>query len=207
MYFTRFFLPCQFTTDRKQLHLQRSLSAQPHCLCARLHGNKLRACFHLYHSAAHETYRSGRDRLCNNPGNRWRPDGLTAAYQVHVSCVEDQTRARGGTPIGTSAYRPEQYQRHLFEIVQKDGELHRRYMTAHPECQALRDSITQQMGPRPGHDLKRGQLVATPGTSRHESGTAFDMTLTGLTRTQEAAVYSTCRVTRTAVRNEPWHTQ
>ena len=66
----------------------------------------------------------------NNPGNRWRPDGLTAAYQVHVSCVEDQTRARGGTPIGTSAYRPEQYQRHLFEIVQKDGELHRRYMTA-----------------------------------------------------------------------------
>ena len=143
----------------------------------------------------------------NNPGNRWRPDGLTATYQAHVRCVEDQTRARGGTPIGTSAYRPEQYQRHLFEIVQKDRQLNTDYMTAHPECQALRNTITQKMGPSPGHGLRRGQLVATPGTSRHESGTAFDMTLTGLTSTQEAAVYSTCRVTRTAVRNEPWHTQ
>lgn len=77
----------------------------------------------------------------NNVGSRWRPEGLIPAYQEHVRCVEREIRARGGTPVGTSAYRPKQYQQHLFEIVQKDVQLKPSLMAAHPECQALRDEI------------------------------------------------------------------
>jgi len=49
----------------------------------------------------------------NNVGSRWRPDGLTPDFQAHLACVEAGITAAGGTSTGTSAYRPEQYQRHL----------------------------------------------------------------------------------------------
>ena len=140
-------------------------------------------------------------------GSRWRPDGLTPAYQAHLACVEDAITARGGTYVGTSAYRPTQYQLHLYEIIHKDVDLFPGYMTSHPECQALRDEITREMGPRPGHGLTSGQKVATPGTSRHELGTAFDLTPNGLTDAQLAPIYSGCSVSHTAVSGEPWHTQ
>ena len=146
-----------------------------------------------------------------NPGHRWRPDLLTPAFVEHVACVERETSARGGTPAGTSAYRPEQYQRHLYEIVKKDFQLDADTMAAHPECQTLRDEITREMGndkvPPPGHGLKFNQPVAVPGSSLHEKKIAFDMTLSGLTDTQMAEVYSICGVTHKAVRGEPWHTQ
>lgn len=140
-------------------------------------------------------------------GNRWRPDKLTADYQTKLTCVQNGIAARGGSSVGTSAYRPTQYQQHLFEIVQKDKQLFPGYMALHPECQALRDEITRAMGPPPGHGLKRKQKVAKPGTSRHETGTAFDVTPSGLTDAQLAPVYSGCGVTHTAVRSEPWHVQ
>jgi hypothetical protein len=140
----------------------------------------------------------------NNVGSRWRPDGLTADYQTKLKCVEDAIVARGGTSEGSSAYRPEQYQRHLYEIVDKDRELKASYMKEHPECQARRDTITKKMK---DHGLKRKQPVAEPGTSRHESGTAFDLTPSGLTDAQLTTVYTGCGVTNTAVSSEPWHTQ
>jgi hypothetical protein len=140
-------------------------------------------------------------------GNRWRPDGLTADYQTKLKCVQDAVVKKGGTSEGTSAYRPTQYQQHLFEIVDKDKKLYPGYMALHPECQALRDEITRAMGPPPGHALKHKQKVATPGTSRHESGTAFDVTPSGLTDAQLTLVYTGCGVTHTAVSGEPWHVQ
>jgi hypothetical protein len=147
----------------------------------------------------------------NNPSHRWRPDLLTPVFQEHLTCVENAITARGGSYVGTSAYRPYQYQRHLYEIVKNDGDLNPKYMIAHPECQPLRDEITREMGndkgPPPGHGLTPGQEVATPGTSRHESGTAFDLTPSGLTAAQLAPIYPGCGVTHKAVRNEPWHTQ
>jgi hypothetical protein len=144
----------------------------------------------------------------NNVGSRWRPDGLTPDFQKHLQCVEDAITARHGTYMGTSAYRPYEYQRHLFEIVQKDDQLYPKYMTAHPECQALRYEITQEMGPEPvGHALKHKQQVAIPGKSRHESGTAFDLTPSRLSIFQLPGIYAGCGVTHTAVSGEPWHTQ
>jgi hypothetical protein len=143
----------------------------------------------------------------NNVGSRWRPDLLTTDYQKKLKCVEDEITARGGSYVGTSAYRPEQYQRHLYEIVQKDKQLYPGYMATHPECQSLRDTITQEMGPPPGHDLKPGQPVALPGKSRHESGEAFDLTPSDLTDVQLAPIYSDCGVTHIVVHNEPWHVQ
>ncbi len=141
-------------------------------------------------------------------GNRWRPDLLTGDYPIHLTCVQNAITAAGGTSTGTSAYRPNQYQRHLYEIVDKDKTLNTDYMTAHPECQALRDEVTQEMGPEPqGHDLKHKQQVAIPGSSRHESGTAFDLTPYGLTETQLTEVYAGCGVSHTAVPGEPWHVQ
>jgi hypothetical protein len=144
----------------------------------------------------------------NNPHNRWRPDGLTTDYQSKLACVQCEITARHGTYTGTSAYRPTQYQQHLYEIVDKDFKLSRPgYMNAHPECQALKDEVTQEMGPSPGHGLKRKQKVAESGSSRHESGAAFDLTPSGLTDAQLTEVYTTCHVTHTAVPSEPWHTQ
>jgi len=141
-------------------------------------------------------------------GNRWRPDRLTTDYQNKLKCVQNAITAAGGTYTGTSAYRPEQYQQHLFEIVQKDKKLFPGYMTAHPECQALRDTITQEMGPEPqGHGLKPNQKVAEPNSSRHESGTAFDLTPHGLTKAQMAPIYAGCGVKNTKVKGEPWHVQ
>ncbi len=140
----------------------------------------------------------------NNVGSRWRPGGLTADYQKKLKCVEDAIFARGGTSAGTSAYRPEQYQRHLYEIVKKDVELSEKYMKAHPDCQARRDRITKKMK---DHGLKYDQEVAVPGTSRHESGTAFDLTPSELTKAQLATIYKGCGVTNKAVSSEPWHTQ
>lgn len=137
-------------------------------------------------------------------GNRWRPDLLTADYQTKLACVEAAITASGGTSTGTSAYRPTQYQQHFYEIVQKDKDLFPGYMVRHPECQALRDKVTAEMG---GHGLKPNQLVAEPGTSRHESGTAFDITPSNLTETQLTEVYTGCGVTHTAVPSEPWHVQ
>ncbi len=145
----------------------------------------------------------------NNVRSRWRPNGLTGDYSAKLKCVQDGIDLATGTLgsyTGTSAYRPFQYQQHLFEIVQKDRELNPRYMFAHPECQARRDEITRKMGPEPqGHALKPRQKVATPGKSRHESGTAFDLTPIGLSKTQMAPIYAGCGVTNTKVRGEPWH--
>lgn len=137
-------------------------------------------------------------------GNRWRPDLLTADYQTKLACVQNAITAAGGTYTGTSAYRPTEYQQHLYEIVGKDYDLDPDYMTAHPECQALRDKVTGEMG---GHGLKFNQLVAEPGTSRHESGSAFDLTPYGLTDAQLTPIYPGCGVSHTAVPGEPWHVQ
>ncbi len=147
----------------------------------------------------------------NNVGSRWRPDKLTAVFQGHLSCLENAIVARGGSYTGTSAYRPFEYQRHLFEIVQKDMDLKPSYMLAHPECQALRDEITHEMGtqsgPPPGHGLQYGQDVATPGKSRHERGEAFDLTPSRLTDVQLAPLYPLCGVVHIALPKEPWHVQ
>jgi hypothetical protein len=140
-------------------------------------------------------------------GNRWRPDLLTGDYPAHLTCVENAITAAHGTYTGTSAYRPTQYQRHLYEIIKKDVKLDTDYMIAHPECQALRDEVTGEMGPSPGHDLSYDQPVARPGRSRHETGTAFDLTPYGLTDAQLAPIDPNCGVSHTAVIGEPWHTQ
>jgi hypothetical protein len=137
-------------------------------------------------------------------GNRWRPDQLTSDYQTKLTCVQNGITAINGTYTATSAYRPTQYQQHLFEIVQKDELLDNDLMNAHPECQFLRNKVSAEMSK---HSLQSGQAVATPGTSRHESGTAFDLTPHGLTEAQKTTIFSNCGVTHTAVSGEPWHIQ
>jgi D-alanyl-D-alanine carboxypeptidase len=138
-------------------------------------------------------------------GNRWRPDLLTPAYQTKLSCVQNGITNRGGSYANTSAYRPTQYQRHLSEIVSKERDLTvAGYMDAHPECQALLNSVTGQMA---AHGLRHRQAVAAPNTSRHESGTAFDVTPIGLTDAQIAPIYSSCGVSNAVVAGERWHVQ
>jgi hypothetical protein len=98
-------------------------------------------------------------------GNRWHPEGLTTYYQGRLKCVQDGISARGGSSVGTFAYRPTQYQQHLYEIIDRDKKLKTNYVNAHPECQALRDEIMQEMGsqkePPPGHHLKHMPITAT----------------------------------------------
>lgn len=138
-------------------------------------------------------------------GNSWRPDLLTPAYQIKLSCVQNGITNRGGRYANTSAYRPTQYQRHLSEIVGKERDLTvAGYMDAHPECQALLNTVTGEMA---AHHLRHRQAVAAPNTSRHESGTAFDVTPIGLTDAQIAPIYSSCGVSNAVVAGERWHVQ
>lgn len=141
-------------------------------------------------------------------GNRWRPDLLTPAYQIKLKCVQDGIVAITGKPsyIGTSAYRPIPYQKHLLEVVTKDAQLNGRLLSKHPECQSLKTQITGEMGLPLGHALKYRQAVSTK-VSRHNNGTAFDLTPLGLTAAQMSSMYAGCGVTNTAVKNERWHTQ
>lgn len=137
-------------------------------------------------------------------GNRWRPDLLTPAYQEHLACVQNGITEAGGTYANGSAYRPTEYQQHLFEVVDKHRKLTKAgYISDHPECQALLNSVAGEMT---AHSLRPRQPVAQR-TSRHESGTAFDITPIGLTRTQMTPIYTSCGVTNTAVPGEAWHVQ
>ena len=137
-------------------------------------------------------------------GNKKRPDLLTPDFQTKLRCVQNSIAALGGTSDLSSAWRPGAYQNHLFEIVKKDKTLDPEYMRNFPECQAIRDDISNEMQ---YHELKRGQKVAPQGSSRHESGQAFDLTPIGLTQIQLSTIYSNCGVRRNAVPSEPWHVQ
>ena len=137
-------------------------------------------------------------------GNRWRPDLLTPVYQEHLACVQNGIAAAGGSYANGSAYRPTEYQQHLFEVVDKHRELTQAgYMSDYPQCQALLNSVAAEMT---AHSLRPGQPVARR-RSRHESGTAFDVTPIGLTQAQMIPIYTSCGVTNTAVAGEAWHVQ
>ncbi|MEQ1527603.1 MAG: hypothetical protein ABL911_12780 [Gallionella sp.] len=145
-------------------------------------------------------------------GNTWRPDLLTTPYQIKLNCVKAGFTTQGWTfvPTNGSAFRPNQYQRHFYELVAKDGALKApNYMSTHPECQSLRTKITAEMAK---HGLKPGQPVGKPGTSHHESGQAFDITpmlATGgsPSKQQVFPVYNACGVSNTKVPAEKWHVE
>ncbi|CAF1028658.1 unnamed protein product [Rotaria sordida] len=137
-------------------------------------------------------------------GDRIRSDFLTAEYQKKLKCVQDGVAALKGTTSLTSAWRPYEYQRHLYEIINADRVLDGINLQDWPGCKKLREEVTREMNK---HGLKSGQAVARPGTSRHELGHAFDITINGITDEQRANVYRQCNVTNTAVTGEPWHVE
>ena len=118
--------------------------------------------------------------------------------------MQNGIAAAGGSYANGSAYRPTEYQQHLFEVVDKHRELTQAgYMSDYPQCQALLNSVAAEMT---AHSLRPGQPVARR-RSRHESGTAFDVTPIGLTQAQMIPIYTSCGVTNTAVAGEAWHVQ
>lgn len=147
------------------------------------------------------------DAISFENGNRWRPDRLTVEYQARLSCVQSAVTAAGGTVTTGSAWRSSAYQAHLQAILAKDGELSKRQGRSEvigPECDEVRADVSSEMA---RHSLKRGQLVAAPGTSRHEHGMAFDVTPQGLSGQQVDDIAAQCSVSRRAVSGEPWHFQ
>lgn len=137
-------------------------------------------------------------------GDRWRPDLLTAEYQGKLQCVTDAITQAGGSYTPGSAWRPTEYQKHLYEIVTKDSELDPQFMRKYLQCVPLRSIVTQEMG---RHSLRPGQLVGKPGRSRHEFGQAFDITPALLSAAQVDSIAAQCGVSRRALPSEPWHFQ
>lgn len=137
-------------------------------------------------------------------GDRWRPDLLTAGFQSKLQCVSNGIAQAGGSFTPGSAWRPMEYQRHLYEVVTKDSELDSQFMRKYPQCAPLRTSISSEMRM---HSLKLGQLVGKPGRSRHEAGEAFDLTPSGLSSAQVDSIAAQCGVSRRALPSEPWHFQ
>lgn len=137
-------------------------------------------------------------------GNKIRPDLLTQSYQVALNCVQNGISSGGGSYQLTSAYRPTEYQRHIYEIVTKDKKLNAAFLELFPQCVPVKDQVKKEMSI---HSLKPGQQVARPGLSQHEQGKAFDLTPSGLTNVQRNRIFSQCGVSNGAVSGEPWHIQ
>jgi hypothetical protein len=98
-------------------------------------------------------------------------EGLTTEMQQAVDCFENVVFNAGGTLTINSAYRPSQYQQHLWEVWDRYGRL---VNNTTPECNDLRNYIIEE--------FRRHRLVRTQEPARrrsaHTDGFAIDANLT-----------------------------
>ena len=99
----------------------------------------------------------------------WDTPGLTPGTAAALTCLEDLVRdAGGGVVARASAWRPEEYQAHLYEIYWKSDALKDWPEAECAETKAAVDSQKQSHG-----------LNGVVGqNSNHVLGTAFDVTVT-----------------------------
>ncbi|MBK8811000.1 MAG: hypothetical protein IPN69_09750 [Acidobacteria bacterium] len=98
-----------------------------------------------------------------------------------------------------SAYRPQPYQDHLYEIYSKRKQLINRKRYG-KECDSLRQTLDAQ---KRNHSL--GGIVAQTN-SHHSSGTGFDMSIQGASQGQISAWAKDCGLGRLiGIRGEETH--
>lgn len=90
--------------------------------------------------------------------------GLTAATQTALTCLQNAVSNAGGTLIVTSGFRPQAYQDHLREVWQKFQKI-RDWNEA--ECANVKTNIVTEWN-------RHGLAFQPAAVSNHTSGTAFD---------------------------------
>jgi hypothetical protein len=124
----------------------------------------------------------------------------TAPDRFHLgtalACLQNAVPA-ASNPTLRSAYRPTGYQRHLREVWDTWGDINGR---REPECRVLRQKVQREMG-RNGHSLAFQPAVG----SLHESGQAFDLSISGLSSAAIDAAADGCGLRRFSPRRDPNH--
>ncbi|MBK8811752.1 MAG: hypothetical protein IPN69_13605 [Acidobacteria bacterium] len=126
-------------------------------------------------------------------GDRVNLGGLTSGTRDALRCLQNQivpelASVAPGQPLETgstdargftvnSGYRPQAYQDHLLEVWDKWQLLKN---NKQPECQNLKTQLRKEIG-KSGHDLAERPSAKI---SNHTRGTAFDISIAGVTASQ-----------------------
>ena len=126
-------------------------------------------------------------------------DKLSAETQTALSCLKGEVaKARGSVNV-TSAYRPQAYQDHLYEIFDKlarsDSAL-----SNFPQCKDLYKALQTENNK---HKLK-GKVGKM---SKHSSGKAFDANWSGITDDNLDLTTQKCSLSRPYPAKDPVHFQ
>ncbi len=135
-------------------------------------------------------------------GDTVRTDRLSANTQRNLQCLRNAIllEKSPGSITVTSAWRPQAYQDHLKEIVDKISQINSRDNKKILACAPIRSSLEAE---RSRHGL--GTLVGR--TSNHTAGNAFDASWSGITNARIDVLAGQCGLTRPFPGNDPVHFQ
>lgn len=133
-------------------------------------------------------------------GDRVIFDGLTTEMRQAVGCFENAISNAEGTFTITSAYRPPQYQQHLWEVWNRYDSL---IYNRSPECSELRNQIIEEFT---SHQLLRTQEPAI-GRSSHSDGIAIDANISLPVEQNEDTIANNCELYRPLPQTDPGHFQ
>ncbi|MFZ6689121.1 D-alanyl-D-alanine carboxypeptidase family protein [Undibacterium sp. SXout11W] len=126
-------------------------------------------------------------------------DKLSAQTQTALNCLKEEVAKAKGSVSVTSAYRPQAYQDHLYEIFVKRGILDSGFKNF-AQCKDLYKNIQTES--------KKHMLKDRVGeTSRHSSGRAFDANWSGVSDTDIDAGAKKCALSRPFPVDDPVHFQ
>lgn len=129
--------------------------------------------------------------------NRTAP--YTAPDRFHLgtemACLQRQVAAGGGSSALLSGYRPTGYQQHLREVWDTWREIRNK---TEPECQVLRREVRAESN--------RHSLAFQPAVgSLHETGSAFDLSISGLSAAAIDSAAAGCGLRRFSPLRDPNH--
>ena len=126
-------------------------------------------------------------------------DKLSAETQTALNCLKDEVAKAKGSVSVTSAYRPQAYQDHLYEIFQKRLKL-RKMIDDFPQCKNTLKNIEVENSK---HKLKN----KVGETSNHSAGKAFDANWNNISDEDIDSTAKKCSLARPFLVTDPVHFQ
>jgi hypothetical protein len=142
------------------------------------------------------------DALRFENGDNVRTDRLSANIQRNLQCLRNAIALErpAGSITVTSAWRPQAYQDHLREIVDKISQINTEGNKKIPACDPIRSDLLLE---KARHGL--GTIVGR--TSNHTAGNAFDASWSGIRAARLDALATQCGLTRPFPTDDPVHFQ
>ena len=139
------------------------------------------------------------DAIAIENGNPVNIRGLTDETTTKLRCLRQAVRDAGGTFTVTSAYRPQAYQDHFYEIFTKKRQLEK-LIKKFPQCQAIKNQVDAE-------NQKHGLQDKVGKTSNHTPGKAFDARWRGITTAAVDSAAEACGLSRPFKKDDPVHFQ